>query len=126
MVENESHHKACRALIVNAQAELYSHGISEVFNTLTGGRRAFRLSADLVSDLLITHFIPRLKIGVLSPEEILASLQETRSRGIRGGAIFDYLHLMSARRSGASKFYTLDHSNFLAFQRDGDPEILAP
>jgi len=49
-----------------------------------------------------------------------------KTRGVRGGAIYDYLHLVAARKSGAKKFYTLNLSDFLSFHRPGDPEILAP
>ncbi len=33
---------------------------------------------------------------------------------------------IAARKGKASRFYTLNGSNFRAFQRDGDPEILSP
>lgn len=126
MVEGERHHEACRALVIGGQVGIYAHGITETFSTLTGGRRAFRLPADLVAELLKKHFIPRLKVGALSATDVLSALQECKLRGIRGGAVFDYLHLMSASKAGATKFYTLDTSNFQAFHRSGDPEIIDP
>lgn len=126
MVGAERHHEACRSLVVSGKAGIYSHGITETFSTLTGGRRAFRLPADLVAELLKKHFIPCLKIGALSATDVLVALQECKLRGVRGGAVFDYLHLMSASKAGVSKFYTLDISNFRAFHRSGDPEIVEP
>jgi len=33
---------------------------------------------------------------------------------------------VAARKSKARRFYTLNGSNFRAFQRDGDPEIVGP
>lgn len=57
---------------------------------------------------------------------MLAAMREAESRGVRGGAIFDYLHLAAARHAGAQRFYTLNVSNFRAFYREGDPEIVHP
>jgi hypothetical protein len=53
-------------------------------------------------------------------------MREAESRGVRGGAIFDYLHLVAARKAKVQKLYTLNVSNFVAFHRAGDPEILSP
>ena len=51
---------------------------------------------------------------------------ESQSRGVRGGAIHDYLHLVAARKVGAQRFYTLNVSDFQSFHRQGDPEIVHP
>lgn len=53
-------------------------------------------------------------------------LAEAQGRGIRGGAIYDYQHLVCARKSGAAVLLTLNTKDFLAFARPGDPEIQSP
>ena len=126
MVAGESHHESCRKLVVTGGIGMYSHGITETFSTMTGGRKAFRLRAATVSSLLAGHFIPKLQMISLSDVEILSALGECEERGVRGGAIFDYLHLVAARRTGARCLYTLNMSNFLAFHRKGDPRIMHP
>ena len=45
---------------------------------------------------------------------------------VRGGAIFDYLHLVTARQHEADQFYTLNTSHFQSIWRDGDPAIVHP
>lgn len=105
---------------------MYSHGISETFSTLTGGKKAFRLGASIAAKILEEHFVPRLTIALLSPSDMLRAMREAESRGVRGGAVFDYLHLVAARHAGAERFYTLNVSNFRAFHREGDPEIIHP
>jgi len=105
---------------------MYAHGIAETFSTLTGGRRAYRLAALTVAELLEVHFVPRLTIITLTPTEMLRALREAESRGVRGGGIFDYLHLVAARKAKAVQFYTLNISNFQACHRAGDPEIVHP
>jgi len=41
-------------------------------------------------------------------------------------AIYDYLHLVAARKAKAARFYTLNVTNFTAIHRPGDPEIEHP
>jgi hypothetical protein len=57
---------------------------------------------------------------------VLSAFDEAESRGVRGGAIFDYLHLVTARHHAAVRFYTLNTSHFKSFRREGDPIIAHP
>lgn len=126
MIETEDHHQPCRSLVAKGESHLYSHGIAETFSTLTGGRKTFRLSASVAAELLDDHFVPRLTITTLTPTEMLRAMRDAEARGVRGGAIFDYLHLAAARKAKAARLYTLNLSNFRAFHRPGDPEIVHP
>ena len=126
MVEGERFHEECSAILDRGSVRLYSHGLTETFNTLTGGRRNFRLSADLVSSLLKDDFTPFLNVISLSPQEMLSAMKESEARGVRGAAIFDYLHLVAARKSGAREIITLNTTHFEAFYREGDPAIVHP
>jgi hypothetical protein len=100
--------------------------LTETFSTLTGGRKAFRIPPSVAADLLELHFAPKLTITSLTPNEILKAMAEAESRGVRGGGIFDFLHLVAARKAKAVKFYTLNTSHFVAIHRDGDPQISHP
>ena len=51
---------------------------------------------------------------------------QAQGRGVRGGGIYDYLHLVAARKAKARRMYTLNLSNFRAWHRTGDPEIVHP
>jgi predicted nucleic acid-binding protein len=126
MVATENFHEPCRELVAEGTPHFYGHGIAEAFSTLTGGRKSFRVPADVAAELLEAHFVPRLSLTSLTPAEMLRALRDTESRGVRGGGIFDYLHLVAARKAKATRFYTLDLSNFQAFRRTGDPEVLHP
>lgn len=126
MIENENFHDPCRAVVAQGGAGMYVHGITETFSTLTGGKKTFRLSASVAAEFLDGHFVPRLTITSLTPTETLRSMREAEARGVRGGAIFDYLHLVAARKAKATRFYTLNISDFRAFHRAGDPEIVHP
>jgi predicted nucleic acid-binding protein len=126
VVASEPHHAACGRLLDRGDMGFYLHGLAEFFSTLTGGRSTFRLSAQQATEILETDYIPLLRIMTLTPGETLRGMRECQSRGVQGGAIFDYLHFVAARKGKAERFFTLDVSNFQAFQRRGDPEILNP
>jgi len=55
-----------------------------------------------------------------------AALAECEARGVRGGAIYDLLHLLAARKAGAEVVMTLDARHFQALSRRGDPRIETP
>ena len=56
----------------------------------------------------------------------MAALGDSQARGVRGGAVYDYLHLVAAKKAGVDKVLTLDRRNFEALTRTGDPRIEAP
>lgn len=105
---------------------MYAHGLAETFSTLTGGRKPFRMPAALAASVIEEDYLPALTITTLTPTEMLRAMRDAEARGVRGGGIFDYLHLVAARKAGAKRFYTLNISHFRAFHRTGDPEIVHP
>ena len=125
MVASEDHHQRCNKLLDSAGLGMFAHGLAETFSTLTGGRK-FRMPAALASSLLEQDYVPCFEAVTLTPMEMLRAMREAEPRGVRGGAIFDYLHLCAARKAKVPKLYTLNISNFLAFHRAGDPEIVSP
>ncbi|MGV3662679.1 MAG: hypothetical protein ACO1TE_21020 [Prosthecobacter sp.] len=126
MVATEAFHDACDALMDRQNMGVYSHGLAETFSTLTGGKKSFRMSSTQAALILDEDYLPCLAVIDLTPAEMLRAMREAEARGVRGGAIFDYLHLVAARKAGAERLYTLNISNFLAFHRPGDPEIVHP
>ena len=119
-------HAACRKLLLSAKFSIHGHAMSETFATLTGGRLAFRLSAADAATILRQQVAPRLSITTLDEADLLKAYEESTRRGIRGGAIYDYLHLAAARKAGASRLYTLNTMDFVSFHRSGDPAISHP
>jgi hypothetical protein len=93
---------------------------------LTGGRESFRVPASVAANVLEEDYLPCLRFTALTPVEMLRAMSEAESRGVRGGAIFDYLHLVAARKAKATRLYTLNESNFRSFHRAGDPAIVHP
>ena len=119
-------HAACRKLLLSAKFSICTHALSETFATLTGGRLAVRISPENAASILRQQVAPRMVLISLEEMELLKAYDESTRRGIRGGAIYDYLHLAAARKAGAARIYTLNTADFKAFHRSGDPEIRRP
>jgi predicted nucleic acid-binding protein len=127
MNQAQSSHQACLQILTKSEDEnhAYHHALLETFSSLTGGRLGFRACADAVaarlqemkSDLTVIH---------LDTDEILTGLANARKHGVRGGAVYDYMHLVAARKAKAEVLYTLNVSDFEALHRDGDPKIVRP
>lgn len=126
VVSSEAFHEECLDLVLDGGLSIFGHGVAETFSTLTGGRKNFKLRASLAMDILEADFLPHLTLTTLTPAEMLRAMREAEPRGVRGGGIFDYLHLVAARKAKAKKFYTLNISNFRSFHRAGDPDIVHP
>lgn len=119
-------HDACRKVLLANRPTVLAHAFAETFSTLTGGRLGFRVPALDAAKLLRQQIAPKLSNIPLDESDLLTAFEEAELRGVRGGAIYDYLHLVAARKAGAKRFYTLNLSDFLSFHRPGDPEILSP
>lgn len=124
--EGDPEHAACRRLLLSARFSIHAHALSETFSILTGGRLAVRVPAVEAAALLRRWIAPRLAVVSLSERELLRAYDESSARGVRGGAIYDFLHLVAARKARATRLYTLNVADFRAFHRAGDPEIALP
>jgi predicted nucleic acid-binding protein len=126
MNPDDPDHESCAALFKAGNRYAYSHALSETFSTLTGGRLGFRVPSGQAAQIIRDHLKARLNLLSLDENDLITAYGEAESRGIRGGAIYDYLHLFAARKAGAKVLHTLNQSDFLAFHRSGDPAIRLP
>lgn len=127
---SEAFHAECAALLKNpklrGQRAVWSHALLETFSNVTGGRLPIRITPAAASRQISEALLPLLMPVDLSTPELMAALGEAQSAGVRGGAIYDYLHLVAARKAGAKVLYTLDVGDFRALARKGDPQIISP
>ncbi len=126
IITTERGHETCGHLLDSGRFGMYQHGVAETFSTLTGGRQSLRLSPSLAVDVIEGDYLPDITITALTPAEMLRALRDAENRGVRGGAVYDYLHLVAARKAKAARFYTLNLAHFLALRREGDPDIVVP
>ncbi len=126
LVESERHHAECGALVTSGPFAVWTHGLVETFNTLASGKIKPRPSATDVAKALRGSIRPRATLLQLPEDPLLQAFDSSEPRGVRGGAIFDYLHLATARYHQADRFYTINTSHFESFWREGDPVIVHP
>lgn len=126
ILEQEPPHRACAKLMNDRRPAAWTHVIAETFSTLSGGRHGWRATPAMASQLIDEVLLPGLAFVDLSAREIGQALRQAQTSGVRGGAVYDFLHLAAARKAGAKAFYTLNYRHFIAVARSGDPEILVP
>lgn len=126
LIRDEAHHHRCLELLLEREHFIYAHALLETFATLTGGRLGNRVDADFASRLLRETIAPQVQIVEMTVGDILDATAQARKHGVRGGGIYDYLHLVAARKAKAETLYTLNVSDFEAIWREGDPEVKCP
>lgn len=126
LAPDEARHAESLALLMQGGNAVYAHAILETFSTLTGGSLGVKVDADLAATLLSETILPRVHVVELGSAELMASLQQARLRGVRGGAVYDFMHLVAARNAGAEIFYTINFTDFRHLSREGDPEVRCP
>jgi len=123
---DEAHHAACDRIVSVGAHKVFVHAVAETFSVLTRGRHGRRLSATTATRLIEQSVLPYVQAQTLTGKDMLAALAECESRGVRGAAIYDWLHLAAARKAGAEVFVTLDLRDFQSLARPGDPRIELP
>ena len=78
---------------------------------MTGGRLGFRCDADDVA-AMIRQLVSDLEIVNLSQAQILDFMDQAKAKGIRGGAIYDFLHACAAVENECDTVFTLNLSDF--------------
>lgn len=95
---DEPHHAACDRIVAAGGNTAYVHAWAETFSILTGGRHGRRLSAATAARLIEQSVVPYVQTQALTGKDVMTALSECESRGVRGGAIYDWLHFAAARR----------------------------
>ena len=127
LLPSEDHHSASTALLNGTDTiVVHVHALNETFATLTGGSLGFLVDANLAARMIRERIIARSSMIVLDADDVTAALDQARAHGVRGGAVYDYMHLVAARKGQADVLYTLNLADFHQLKREGDPEIRSP
>lgn len=126
LVEDEPRHESCLRLLRGKRLITWTHGLGETFATLTGGRLGIRVSPAVAAQLIEDSLLPRLRLVELRSAEVVKTIRSSSAVRVRGGTLYDFLHLTAASISGANTLYTLNTRHFEAVARAGDPDIKSP
>jgi predicted nucleic acid-binding protein len=122
----EPAHAACDRWVAAGGHLVCAHALAEVFSVLTGGRQGRRLSPAAAASLIEHSVLPFMRVVHLDGVKTMTALAECAPRGVRGGAVYDWLQLAAARSAGAEALVTLNLRDFQALARPGDPQIIGP
>jgi predicted nucleic acid-binding protein len=109
LVDSQPHHEECADALATGGVTS-AHALAEAYSILSG---RLRLDPQTVSEVLL-HNTKKLKVVDLTAAEYSRLLAESPRNGIRGGAIFDALHVAAARKASAKRLLTLDQ-DFYSF-----------
>ena len=126
--EDDIEHKsAIRVWSGSSRRVMYAHGLLECFSILTGGRHPASLppaeAATLISENMKAGDVAMIQF---SGEETLELMRNAHQRGVRGGAVYDFMHICAARKAGASRIFTLNKRHFTAIAPELAPQIFHP
>jgi predicted nucleic acid-binding protein len=126
LAPDEDRHTECLALLMQSGNVVYAHALLETFSTLTGGRLGMKVDADFATHLLSETVLPRVRVIELGVAELLDALRLAKRQGVRGGRVYDYMHLVAARKTKADILYTINVGDFHSLHRENDQEIRRP
>jgi len=107
------------------QGHLTTHGLAELFATLTALPLKPRLLPTDVQRLIQKSVLDHFSLIPLGPQEYQDAMALTVARNLSSGAIYDALHLIGARASGCAALFTLNLRHFQALA-PGDPLVMSP
>jgi predicted nucleic acid-binding protein len=125
---SHSHHRASRALwndCTREESRVSAHTLAELYGTLTAMPPALRIGPREIV-LAVDTFLKRLTPTALTAGEYVHALARAAQLGLRGGVIYDLLHLECARKCGAERIYTLNVRHFQAAAPDLAERIVMP
>ena len=127
-VEDERCHEVCAEAVVAAGKSgiVCAHALAECFSILTGGRLTVQLTGPDATRIIEANIFERMTVLALTPRERMTLLRDCERLGIRGGGVYDGLHLATARKAKADEILTLNVRHLRAFAPDLAPIIRSP
>lgn len=107
------------------QGVITTHGLSELFATLTALPLKPRLAPADVHRMVEKSVLTQFEIVPLSAQHYAEALELTVQRGLSSGAIYDALHLVGARAARCDALLTFNRRHFEALT-PGDPLVVQP
>jgi predicted nucleic acid-binding protein len=107
------------------QGHMTTHGLAELFATLTALPLKPRLLPTDVQRLIRKSVLNHFTLIPLGPKEYQDAMDLTVAKNLASGAIYDALHLIGARSAGCSSLYTLNLRHFQSLA-PGDPLVTPP
>jgi predicted nucleic acid-binding protein len=107
------------------QGFLTTHGLAELFATLTALPLKPRLLPTDVERLIRKSVLSHFSLIPLGPQEYQDAITLTVAKNLSSGAVYDALHLVGARAAACAALFTLNLRHFQALA-PGDSLVASP
>jgi predicted nucleic acid-binding protein len=108
-----------------AEAECSWHAAAETWSVLTRMPLEPPI-APALAEVAIDRLLKKIEAVEIDGETYRAALRRCSERGLRSGALFDALHLVSAERRKVDAFVTFNRVDFERLVADGSPRLVVP
>ena len=105
------------------QASVSAHGLAEAYAVLTGLPVVPRLHPTLVNQAL-EDVLTYVRPAALALDAHLSALAQAPNAGAIGGAVYDFLHIATARQESCEAIVTLNPKDFQRLSRGIPPRII--
>lgn len=107
------------------QGHITTHGIAELFATLTALPLKPRLSPPDVQRIVTNSILKPFTVISLGAGEYRSAMELAAARNLSSGAIYNALHIVGARKAGCATLYTPNLRHFQALA-PGDSMVAGP
>lgn len=128
MTPSDARHEVCINALATADRRggcCAAYSLAEIFSVLSGRPGKIRL-APLDAATATAHIQRRYTPIALTPSEYLVAIERAASLGQSGGIVYDALLMACARKSKASRIYTLNAKHFRLVAPDLASRIAEP
>ena len=101
------------------------HAYAETWAVLTAHPKQPRVTGD-VARAVMSRLAQRVKFAAARATTYQAAVARCAQRGLRSGAVYDALHLVTAEAQSADVLLTFNEADFVRISEPGGPRIAAP
>jgi predicted nucleic acid-binding protein len=102
-----------------------AHALAEVWSVLTKLPLSPPVDGRTVQAATL-RIREKFRVEAMTPDVYNEAILRCTSRGLRSGAIYDALHLVSAERAAARAVLTFNESDFIRLALPDSPKIVVP
>jgi predicted nucleic acid-binding protein len=130
-VGHHPHHAAAFAAfrqVTNGrhQGIVSAHGLTETFSTLTRLPLTPMVHPTEAYRFVTESIASRCEVVALQERDYLAMLQSAAEAGLRGGIVYDALHVRCAEKARCDRIYTFNISDFVRISPRLAKRIMSP
>jgi predicted nucleic acid-binding protein len=131
VVSHHPHHKQAYSAYQQItsgrhQGFVSAHGLAETFTTLTRLPVAPMIHPSEAYRLVSETIAGRCEVVPLAEKDYLSTLAAAAKAGLRGGVIYDALHLRCAEKAGCDRIYTFNIADFVRIAPHLEKQIVRP